>query len=80
MKHGRNSYNYHGCRCDVCRAGHAAYHRAYRKRGVPEDSVHGSNSTYANHRCRCEPCRKAHSEAMRVYRSTKKQSRVFSVA
>lgn len=30
--HGASGYNNYGCKCDTCRAGHAAKMRAYRKR------------------------------------------------
>jgi hypothetical protein len=30
--HGASGYNNHGCKCDVCRAGHAEKMRKYRKR------------------------------------------------
>lgn len=54
-----------GCRCPVCRAAWAAYHRQWRAR-VREKLAHGlirvhhgTRSTYANYRCRCGPCRYA---------------------
>lgn len=34
VNHGRNLYT-HGCRCDVCRMGQAAYAREYRARRRP---------------------------------------------
>ena len=57
MKHGNSLYNNYGCRCAVCRAGHAAYAARIRdrKRGT-EPPQHGY-SAYVNYGCRCEVCR-----------------------
>lgn len=67
--HGTDStYVNHGCRCEECKAAHAAYQRTAassrkeRLRANPALVVHGTTSTYTNWLCRCEPCRQAWSE------------------
>jgi hypothetical protein len=57
--HGDGAYR-HGCRCDVCRAGHVEAQKRWRATKLPldaDDPRHGSYSTYQNHRCRCGACR-----------------------
>ncbi len=61
----RFTYNNRKCRCDGCRAAHAAYMRRFRQRAAAAlvagevEVQHGTSSTYKNYRCGCEPCRKA---------------------
>lgn len=60
--HGCGGYTNHGCRCEICRAGHSAYtlKRRYERRDLlladPTLAKHGSGSTYTNWMCRCRPC------------------------
>ncbi len=61
--HGTASrYGYHGCRCDVCRAGNAARcaaaaaSRAERLAADPSAAPHGNAMTYKNWGCRCLEC------------------------
>ncbi len=70
--HGTPSrYGYHGCRCDVCRAGNAARcaalkaARATRLAADPSAAPHGTVNTYRNWDCRCPDCAAAQSEAPR---------------
>lgn len=62
-RHGTsNGYGNCGCRCDACRAAHAATHAAYIKRQREEGRVvgrHGSSVAYDTG-CRCDVCRLAH--------------------
>ncbi len=64
-RHGKyTTYGNHGCRCDLCRAGWAAYvaqQQARRAaRGLaPDDPRHGRASTYGNWKCRCPACTRA---------------------
>jgi hypothetical protein len=48
MEHGASTYANRGCRCDVCRAAHAAKSRAYRTshpdRAVYEQSYYANNA------------------------------------
>lgn len=49
-----------GCRCELCRAANAAYHRFSRlRRRSPRLLVHGKWSTYVNKNCRCAECKAA---------------------
>lgn len=62
-EHGARRYN-RGCRCDVCKAGHArraAEQREERRRRVlePEDPRHGTPNFYSNFGCHCDRCRSA---------------------
>lgn len=41
IAHGRRAYIYQRCRCDVCRAAHNAYSRAYQQRRRREASTGG---------------------------------------
>ncbi len=62
FKHNVGGYTNHGCRCDECRAGFAAYtKKRNREREAllladPTLAPHGVPSTYGNWRCRCRPC------------------------
>lgn len=62
-RHGTaNGYGNRRCRCDACRAAHAAKHSAYIKRQREAGRVigeHGSGTAYDTG-CRCETCRLAH--------------------
>ncbi|MCP3891645.1 MAG: hypothetical protein GY702_22670 [Desulfobulbaceae bacterium] len=72
----RATYGTRKCRCDGCRAAHAAYMRRFRQRAAAAliESVvevqHGTASTYKNYRCGCGPCREANRIAQRRYRAT----------
>jgi hypothetical protein len=77
--HGSVSgYTYHGCRCDVCRAGWSAANLRSRQlratRRVP-DHLHGTENGYNNYKCRCDACRAAWAERARRYRAMKRQQR-----
>lgn len=73
-RHGTpNGYGNLGCRCDACRAAHAANHAAYMKRKRDAGEVvgtHGSSVAYDTG-CRCDTCRLAHNE-----RSVEKKRRI----
>lgn len=62
-RHGTsNGYGNLGCRCEECRAAHAANHAAYIKRQRAAGRVvgrHGSSVAYDTG-CRCDMCRLAH--------------------
>lgn len=62
-RHGTvNGYGNLGCRCDACRAAHAAAHSEYIRRKRAEGRVvgsHGSSVAYDTG-CRCDVCRQAH--------------------
>ena len=62
-RHGTsNGYGNHGCRCNACRAAHAAAHSAYIKRKRETGEIlgaHGSSVAYDTG-CRCDVCRLAH--------------------
>lgn len=63
QRHGTvNGYGNLGCRCERCRAAHAAAHAAYIKRQREAGRVignHGSSVAYDTG-CRCDVCRSAH--------------------
>jgi hypothetical protein len=68
--HGSPStYNNRKCRCEECRAAHAAdvgrrwAERAERLKTDPTLAPHGKATTYSNWGCRCDPCAKAFSAA-----------------
>jgi hypothetical protein len=66
--HGASGYRNHGCRCEICRAGHRerlARYRANSSLNGPTDPRHGTDNGYRNHGCRCEICRLAHREVAR---------------
>lgn len=61
ITHGTPSaYQRWGCRCVVCRSGHAERaadrRRRYAMEGVPDFAPHGTYSTYINYSCRCPEC------------------------
>jgi hypothetical protein len=68
-RHGTtNGYTNLRCRCDPCRAAHAANVRRQRaQRALQEPPQHGLDSTYLNWRCRCPDCRNAHRQANLAY-------------
>lgn len=77
--HGsRSTYNNHGCRCDECRAAHAAYvarRSAERRAELAAGAAtlpHGVLSTYNAWGCRCEDCRAAHAARERRYSHQRK--------
>jgi hypothetical protein len=58
--------NWH-CRCEACRAAHAAKsaHRRIARRALLSQGApvsHGKASTYTNWGCRCRDCCSAHTE------------------
>ena len=68
--HGTLSgYQYHGCRCDDCKAANAASFRRWRTtmRGT-EPRKHGIVSAYTHYRCRCDACVEAARQSWREYR------------
>lgn len=73
-RHGTtNGYGNIGCRCDPCRAAHAAHHAAYMRRKREAGEVigtHGSSVAYDSG-CRCDTCRLAHNK-----RSVEKKRRI----
>lgn len=73
-RHGTpNGYGNLGCRCDECRAAHAANHAAYMRRKREAGEVvgsHGSSVAYDSG-CRCDTCRLAHNA-----RSVEKKRRI----
>lgn len=68
VRHGTdNGYSNRGCRCDRCRAAHAAYQaegRIRRARYYPRSHNDGA---YHNWGCRCAECRRAHAAHQRDY-------------
>lgn len=66
--HGKvNTYDRHGCRCDLCKT--AKSENGKRLREVKnyielalDDSRHGTRNGYTNHGCRCERCIAAQKE------------------
>jgi len=70
-RHGtENGYKNLLCRCEPCRAAHAAHHRTLRTRPIAaDDPRHGLYHTYTNHDCRCRPCTDAWALNMRGYRA-----------
>ncbi|HEY8663128.1 MAG TPA: hypothetical protein VIL68_05880 [Propionibacteriaceae bacterium] len=68
--HNASTYAHRGCRCDVCRAAHAARmatRRATLRRwvaahGLPDHVEHGP-SAYNNWGCRCNACRAGNAAA-----------------
>ena len=72
--HGKPAtYMKGGCRCDECRAAHAAFQKAARLRRQqrlaenPDLAVHGDANTYSNWRCRCKPCTAAWAAKSNVF-------------
>lgn len=76
-RHGTpNGYNNYGCRCDRCRAAHAAdsLKRKNARRIAPTPRhVHGTVNGYDNYSCRCKRCTKAHTDAARERRHRDRQ-------
>ena len=71
-RHGtENGYNNLGCRCSLCRAAHAAFHRERRSRGI-KVMTHGTRGGYCNG-CRCDDCRAAHTTYARELRRTSQE-------
>lgn len=70
--HGGYHYGNDDCRCDECKAAHAANvkrFRAQRKARLDKDPSiveHGKDSTYTNWLCRCQPCKTDHARKNRV--------------
>lgn len=66
-KHGLTGYDYHGCRCDVCKAAKSQSYRELRERltGSP-NTPHGTKNGYDTYGCRCESCH----EAMHAYQAS----------
>ena len=73
-RHGTsNGYGNLGCRCDRCKAAHAAAHAKYMKARRDAGQVigsHGSSVAYDTG-CRCDKCRLAHNA-----RSVEKKRRI----
>lgn len=68
VEHGtRATYQNHRCKCDACRAAHAAYQRLFRSRTDPAQAPHGTDTGYSSWRCRCVLCRDAHAAAKRIW-------------
>ena len=69
FQHGtRVAYDWHGCRCEKCRAAWATYQREVRAARAElvagrTDLADGTISTYRNHGCRCQACTEAQREA-----------------
>ena len=86
LPHGQSKYEHEHCRCDVCRAGHAA--RVLRRRrermaqvavhGLPETVQHGVGG-YRNWGCRCAVCTEAHRVACAAYNTARKQRQAAGV-
>lgn len=75
-RHGTaNGYRNHNCRCDACRAAHAALVMATSRQRpplAPDDPRHGTTNGYQNFRCRCDACRAAHSRQQASHRAWKR--------
>lgn len=69
--HGSDSGYTQRCRCDACRAAHAAVTvlRRAEKATRLDEAPHGTANTYTNWGCRCAPCTAAHSAAQKARRS-----------
>lgn len=83
-----------GCKCDACRAAHAALMRRYRHnrlgvlpwdeylrtiRKSKADLVHGIRSTYINSGCRCDKCKGANTAHTRERRNAKRPESIVGV-
>jgi hypothetical protein len=73
VRHGTKAGYIHGaCRCDACRAAHAAWLREYRGRLAVREvpaRFHGTLTGYTLWSCRCARCREtwnAHHRALRA--------------
>lgn len=79
--HGHNTCYNRGCRCDECRAAHAAFARAERlkrnptrRRGpLPKPAVCGTTTAY-QYGCRCSLCRRAVADAANERRWRKERA------
>lgn len=76
MKHGLSGYDWHGCRCEVCKAAKSRFHKEYRTkyreverdRSVLRKVQLGRGGKWSHHgteakyrtACRCARCRQAH--------------------
>ena len=74
-RHGRPStYQYYGCRCELCRQANALMQRSYRSRSVPPnpkaEPTHGTGC--AKRGCHCEIGRAAARERQRRSRARRK--------
>jgi hypothetical protein len=77
--HGSPStYKNWGCRCDHCKAAHAAEQRRLRANRIARRDEatlpHGSPSTYFNWGCRCEDCKAAKAAQALRLRARKRAS------
>lgn len=73
FKHGSSmGWVKHRCRCQECRAWHAAAARETRRKPVPQGAPHGSYSTYTNYGCRCQECRGANSARQAARRAARR--------
>lgn len=66
-EHGtRSRYIHQNCRCDACKASHAAFEagrrRARHRALTDDDPRHGTINGYNNCLCRCDACRRARAE------------------
>lgn len=80
-RHGSmNGYQYWGCRCERCRAAHAAGARRF---GPGSRAPCGTDSGYKRHRAdrqaACDACRRAHSEAVSQLAKRKRQPRFAAI-
>lgn len=71
LRHGTLAgYNYHACRCELCREEFSVYSRARRHLRssllAADDPRHGMYTTYRNWMCRCDPCTAAHNAKCRA--------------
>lgn len=67
-EHGASMYGNHGCRCDICKAGHAekmAEAKARRFQAPREEVPHGP-SGYKNWGCHCGICVQGHRDSKKV--------------
>lgn len=78
-RHGTtNGYGNHHCRCERCRAAHAAKHSEYMRKVrsdqslVQPDAQHGTPYRY-DVGCRCAECRTAHNEKSRATKARIRQ-------
>jgi hypothetical protein len=73
--HGASGYKNYQCRCERCRAAHAAEQygfraqRAARLAADPTLRPHGDAHTYHQWKCRCRPCKDAWAARARAYAS-----------
>jgi hypothetical protein len=74
--HGEQRGYSSSCRCDECRAAHAAYRRARRtwlKQHAPAKQVpHGTIGGYHNYGCRCDECRQVAATYNREYNARRR--------